>query len=89
MSTEVAVGSLTSKGQITLPKEIREALHLQEGDKVVFEVEGDKFTGRKAARGGIVEALLSSRPWKESSLEFQRRVRREWDRRGARHEHLP
>jgi antitoxin PrlF len=30
---------LTSKGQITLPKAIRDALGLQEGDRVVFRVE--------------------------------------------------
>jgi antitoxin PrlF len=31
---------LTSKGQITLPKAIRDALGLHEGDRVVFRVEG-------------------------------------------------
>lgn len=31
---------LTSKGQITLPKAIRNALGLHEGDRVVFRVEG-------------------------------------------------
>lgn len=30
------VAKLTSKGQITLPKEIRTALKLKEGDRVVF-----------------------------------------------------
>lgn len=30
---------LTSKGQITLPKAIRDALGLHEGDRVVFRVE--------------------------------------------------
>lgn len=32
---------LTSKGQITLPKAIRDALGLHEGDRVVFRVEGN------------------------------------------------
>lgn len=33
--------TVTSKGQITLPKDVREELHLKEGDQVVFEkVEG-------------------------------------------------
>ncbi|BCB83033.1 AbrB/MazE/SpoVT family DNA-binding domain-containing protein [Phytohabitans suffuscus] len=31
---------LTSKGQITLPKAIRDALGLHEGDRVVFRIEG-------------------------------------------------
>jgi antitoxin PrlF len=29
---------LTSKGQITIPKSVREALNLKEGDQVVFRV---------------------------------------------------
>ena len=30
---------VTSKGQVTIPKEIREALGIAEGDQVVFRVE--------------------------------------------------
>src|SRR6266542_4685050 len=33
---------LTSKGQVTLPKVVREALGLEEGDQVVFQVEGHR-----------------------------------------------
>jgi AbrB family looped-hinge helix DNA binding protein len=33
---------LTSKGQITLPKVVRDALGLHAGDQVVFRVEGDR-----------------------------------------------
>lgn len=33
---------LSSKGQITLPRAVREALSLQEGDHVIFRVEGDR-----------------------------------------------
>jgi antitoxin PrlF len=32
---------VTSKGQITLPKAVRDALGLSQGDAVVFRVEGD------------------------------------------------
>ena len=34
--------TLTTKGQITLPKALREALHLKTGDKVVFEPQGEE-----------------------------------------------
>lgn len=34
-----AKAKITSKGQITIPKEIREALGAKEGDSLVFEVE--------------------------------------------------
>jgi antitoxin PrlF len=33
--------TLTVKGQITLPKAVRNALHLKTGDKIMFEEQGD------------------------------------------------
>ena len=33
---------VTSKGQVTVPKAVREALGIKEGDEVVFRVEGDR-----------------------------------------------
>jgi antitoxin PrlF len=30
---------ITSKGQVTIPKEVREALGVREGDSLIFEVE--------------------------------------------------
>lgn len=32
---------LTSKGQITVPKEVREALRLQNGDRLAFRIRDD------------------------------------------------
>jgi len=34
--------TLTGDGQTTVPKEVREALHLEEGDKLTWEVRGGK-----------------------------------------------
>ena len=33
---------LTSKGQLTVPRAVREALHLEEGDRATFRVEGKR-----------------------------------------------
>jgi AbrB family looped-hinge helix DNA binding protein len=33
---------VTSKGQITVPKAVRDALGIHEGDEVVFRVEGNR-----------------------------------------------
>jgi antitoxin PrlF len=37
------LAKLTSKGQITIPKEIRDKLKLKTGDKVIFIYEEDKI----------------------------------------------
>lgn len=37
-----AAARLTSKGQITVPKSVRDALQLETGDQVVFRVQGDR-----------------------------------------------
>ncbi len=37
------IARLTSKGQITIPVEIRKKLNLKEGDKVIFVEEGNKI----------------------------------------------
>jgi antitoxin PrlF len=39
---------LTSKGQATIPAEVRKALRLAAGDRVAFEVKNGKATLRKA-----------------------------------------
>ncbi len=37
------IAKMTSKGQITIPIEIRKRLKLSEGDKVIFIEEGDRY----------------------------------------------
>lgn len=37
-----AAARMTSKGQVTVPKAVRDALGIQEGDEVVFRVEGNR-----------------------------------------------
>lgn len=36
-----AVATMTSKGQVTVPRSIREALGLETGSRLVFELEGE------------------------------------------------
>ena len=45
---------LTSKGQATIPVEIRKALHLKEGDRVVFELRNKKVTVRRAGPEDLI-----------------------------------
>lgn len=35
--------TITAKGQVTIPKAIREALQVDEGDRLLFVLEGDRL----------------------------------------------
>ncbi len=49
--------TVTSKGQITIPKAVRERLHLEAGDKVYFDVREDGSV-LMVARNEPVESLF-------------------------------
>jgi antitoxin PrlF len=40
----MAISTLTSKGQTTVPKEVRDALDLEAGDKLSWDIERGKIT---------------------------------------------
>jgi antitoxin PrlF len=44
----VVTSKITSKGQITLPKHVRETLDVHPGDALVYEIEGNAVRVRKA-----------------------------------------
>jgi AbrB family looped-hinge helix DNA binding protein len=75
----MSVSSVTSKGRVTIPKDIREALKISEGDKVVFQAEGDSVTLRKVPGDKLSEILIRAKPIKEPCIAFQRRLREEWE----------
>jgi AbrB family looped-hinge helix DNA binding protein len=45
----VREAKVTSKGQVTIPLDIRKKLGVREGDKLVFDADGDAVTVRVAA----------------------------------------
>ena len=49
MITIHEVATLTSKGQITLPKPIRQALNVDAGGKLAFDLEGDRVIVTRVA----------------------------------------
>jgi AbrB family looped-hinge helix DNA binding protein len=70
---------VTSKGQITIPKPVREALELHEGDEVIFRVERSRAVIAKTPNflelAGTVAVPAGKRgtPWDE----VLRRTRRQ------------
>lgn len=58
-----------SRGQITLPREIREALHVEEGDDVAFEVEDGQVTVRGLKSVPADQAWFWTKEWQEGERE--------------------
>lgn len=77
-----ARATVTSKGQITIPRAVREALDLREGDRVVFRLRGrgavlSKVPDFLELAGTVpVAPELSGRSWREIREETWRRVAR-------------
>jgi AbrB family looped-hinge helix DNA binding protein len=46
---------LTSKGQITVPKQVRDALGVKAGDKLIFEQNGSDISVRRASIRAAIE----------------------------------
>jgi AbrB family looped-hinge helix DNA binding protein len=66
----MASATVTSKGQITIPKRVRQALRLSPGDRIEFSIEkGGKVTVR-AGKGDVADlkGLLHRRGRKIVSL---------------------
>ena len=69
--------TLTQKGQVTIPREIRVRLGLKPRDRVAFEVEGDAVKIRRAA-GKALAGYGSVKPRKKP--EDFRTLREEFER---------
>lgn len=53
--------TLTRKGQVTIPKEIRDRLGVKEGEKVLFVMRGEEVV-LKVVKGTILDLKGSVRP---------------------------
>ena len=66
------IAILTSKGQMTIPKEVRNRLGLKPADKVIVVVEGDQAVIRPL-KGNILDIGGSIRiPEKEKPVDFHK-----------------
>lgn len=85
----MTVSTLTSKGQITIPAEIRERLGLRQGDRLVFTIEAEGRVVVRREEGdegqrlvGLLRHLAPSAP--VSVEEMRAAVRRRASRKVAR-----
>ena len=77
---------ITRKGQVTIPKEIREHLKAKEGEKVLFVMRGEEVV-LKVVRGNVLDLRGSVRPTKRPAdfNAIRRAVKRAVSSRVARH----
>ena len=66
----VAVSTITSKGQTTIPKSVRERLHLKTGDRVEF-VARDDGTALMVPATMTLEQLKASMPAASKLLNLE------------------
>ncbi|MBA7556148.1 hypothetical protein ES705_48847 [subsurface metagenome] len=59
------VGKITvsEKGQITIPKEVRERLNILKGDKIIVYLKDNELILKKPEKRRLVEILKSHTPW--------------------------
>jgi AbrB family looped-hinge helix DNA binding protein len=81
----VVLAKITSKGQITIPKEVRERLGVKPGDSLEFAFEGERLEVRPKKRRSILEfrGVLAGRStglsWEEErDLAWRRATERLW-----------
>ncbi len=61
--------TFTSKGQITIPAEVREQLHLKKGDRVSIEVENGVI--KMSPKKGTLEEFMNVLPKSERSFTVE------------------
>ena len=83
------ISVLTSKGQMTIPKEVRKALNLQPSEKVIIVVEGNQaiiqpLKGNLLDIGGSVKMTEREKPidFKKVREEVKKRVAKKVATRG-------
>lgn len=60
--------TVTSKGQTTIPEKIRTALRIEPGDRLEYEVEGDRVTIRVHPGIRALKGALASKKGKSMSF---------------------
>ncbi|MCS4542071.1 MAG: AbrB/MazE/SpoVT family DNA-binding domain-containing protein [Euryarchaeota archaeon] len=70
---------ITKKGQVTIPLRFRQLLQIKAGEKVLFDVEGEKVVLKKAPKNPVTDLVGLGKGIFGTSLEYQRKMRSEWE----------
>ena len=54
------ISTITSKWQVTIPEDVRKELPFKIGQRIVWEVEGDKLVGRRVRSIGELSGCFKS-----------------------------
>ncbi|MFH0836745.1 MAG: AbrB/MazE/SpoVT family DNA-binding domain-containing protein [Candidatus Aenigmatarchaeota archaeon] len=68
MSEKVEMGTMSSRGQIAIPADIREDMGLKEGSKVLFFLSDDTLLVKKVTTASFAEL---SRPLREAEKKIE------------------
>jgi len=71
--------TVSEKGQIIIPKEVRDRLNIVKGDKIIVYLKDNEIILKKTDKRRLVDILRSHTPWGVKGVEFQRKLREEWD----------
>ena len=71
---------VTKDGQVTIPEVFRKKFNLQAGEIVIFYVKDGDLIIKKAVENPIEQLTGIGTEVLEKSIDYQRKVRDEWDR---------
>lgn len=77
----MGISKVTRNCQITIPKDVRKAVGVKEGDEIMFIVDGDKVKLTKVKDDIIQRTAGIWGDIGETGVEYQRRIRKGWSRR--------
>jgi len=68
MAETIEIGTVSARGQIAIPTEIREKMHLKEGEKILFLLEGDSLLLKKV---GSISWKQITKPLREAKKKIK------------------
>lgn len=79
MNMEMKNSKISTKGQLTIPKEFREKLNLHSGDEVILYIKDDGIVVKpKVAHLGMLRGLLREEIDINKANEFIQSERKKW-----------